>query len=118
MSADALPRGRRAKYQLHAGLKLELTVTPDDPRMVRPATFSVHITDSAGKPVENARATGSLNMVLTDMGKIEVHFDPKGNCDYEATVKSFDMSGPWELSVDTVQSTVRAHKVFQFTVLD
>jgi YtkA-like len=103
---------------LPSGWKLELKVTPDRPRMVRPATFTVHITDSVGKPVENAQLTGSLNMTLMDMGKTAVKFEPKGNGDYEATVPSFDMSGPWELTVDAAQGTLRAHKIFPVTVLD
>jgi hypothetical protein len=98
--------------------KLDLKVTPDRPRMVRPATFAVHITDSAGKPVESAQLTGSLNMTLMDMGKTAVKFEPKGSGDYQATVTTFDMSGPWELTVDAEQGTLRAHKVFPVTVFD
>ncbi|HEY4900326.1 MAG TPA: hypothetical protein VIH91_05835, partial [Terriglobales bacterium] len=40
-----------------SGWTLDLTVTPDHPRMVRPATVAVHIADSAGKPVDNALVT-------------------------------------------------------------
>jgi nitrogen fixation protein FixH len=101
-----------------SGWKLDLKVTPDRPRMVRPATFAVHITDSLGKPVENAQLTGSLNMTLMDMGKTAVKFGPKGKGDYEAIVPSFDMSGPWELIVDAAQGTLRARKVFPITVFD
>jgi nitrogen fixation protein FixH len=100
-----------------SGWKLNLKVEPDHPRMVRPAKFAVLITDSNGKPVENAQVIGTLNMTLMDMGKAEVKFDPKGSGEYDS-VKSFDMSGPWELSVDAEQGALRAHKVFQVTVLD
>jgi nitrogen fixation protein FixH len=86
--------------------------------MVRPATFALHIADGAGKPVENAQATGSFTMTLMDMGKTAVKFEPKGNGDYVATLPSFDMSGPWELTVDATQGTVHARKVFQVTVSD
>ena len=102
----------------NSGWKLDLKVAPDHPRMVRPVTFAVHIADAAGKPVENAQLTGSLNMTLMDMGKTAVKFDFKGNGDYQATVPSFDMSGPWELTVDASQGTLRAHMVFQVTVFD
>jgi nitrogen fixation protein FixH len=95
-----------------------LKVTPDHPRMVHPATFAPHIVDNAGKPVENAQVSGSLTMTLMDMGKTAVKFEPKGNGDYEATVPSFDMSGPWELAVDASQGTLHSHQVFQVTVLD
>ena len=82
------------------------------------ATFAVHITDSAGKPVDNAQVSGSLNMTLMDMGKTAVKFESKGNGDYEATVPSFDMSGPWELTVDAAQGAFHARTVFQVTVFD
>ena len=100
------------------GWKLNLQVAPDHPRMVPPATYSVHITDTAGKPVENPQVTGSLNMTLMDMGKTTVKFEPKGNGDYEATVQSFDMSGPWELTVDAAQGALHARQVFPVTVFD
>lgn len=76
-----------------AGWTFVFAVAPDHPRMVRPATFTLHITDSAGKPVENAQVTGSLNMTLMDMGKSAVKVQSKGNGVYEVTVPSFDMSG-------------------------
>ena len=101
-----------------AGWTLVLTVAPEHPRMVRPATFTLHMTDSAGKPVENAQVTGSLNMTLMDMGKTALKFQSKGNGVYEVTVPSFDMSGPWEIAVEAVQNNIHAHKVFPVTVFD
>jgi len=101
-----------------AAWTLALKVSPDRPRMVRPATFAVHIADNAGKPLDNAQVTGSLNMTLMDMGTTALKFAPKGNGDYEATVPGFDMSGPWELTVDATQGALHAHKVFPFTVYD
>ena len=101
-----------------AGWSLVLTVAPDHPRMVRPATFTLNITDSAGRPVENATVTGSLNMTLMDMGKTAVKFPSKGNGVYEVTVPSFDMSGPWEIAIDAVQNRIHAHKVFPVTIFD
>jgi nitrogen fixation protein FixH len=86
--------------------------------MVRPATFTQHITDSAGKPVENAQVTGSLNMTLMGMGKTAVKFQSKGNGVYEVTVPSFDMSDPWEIAVEAMQNNMHAHKVFLVTVFD
>jgi nitrogen fixation protein FixH len=102
----------------NSGWKLDLTVAPDHPRMVHPVTFAVHIADTGGKPVENAQLTGVLSMALMDMGKTAVKFGSKGNGDYEATVPSFDMSGPWELTVDASQGTLHSHQVFQLTVFD
>ena len=107
-----------ASNESTAGWTLVLTVAPDHPRMVRPATLSLHIADSNGKPVENAQLTSSLTMTLMDMGKTELKFEPIGGGRYAASVQSFDMSGPWELTVDAVQGAVQVHKTFQFTVYD
>jgi nitrogen fixation protein FixH len=101
-----------------AGWTLVLTVAPDHPRMVRPATFTLNLTDNSGKPVENAQVTGSLNMTLMDMGETAVKFQSKGNGVYEVTVPSLDMSGPWEIAIDAVQNRMYAHKVFRVTVFD
>ena len=60
---------------------------PEHPRMVKPVTFRVHIVDGAGKPVDNARVKGSLTMKVMDMGKTELTFEPKGNGNYEGTLK-------------------------------
>jgi nitrogen fixation protein FixH len=57
-------------------------------------------------------------MTLMNMGKTEVHFQPKGHGDYQATLKSFDMSGPWELTVDASQGPLTARKVFQVVIFD
>jgi nitrogen fixation protein FixH len=86
--------------------------------MVRPTTFTLHITDSAGKPVENAQVTGSLNMTLMDMGKTAVKFRAQGNGVYEVTVPSFDMAGPWDIAIDAAHKGMHAHKVFPVTVFD
>jgi YtkA-like len=101
-----------------AAWKLTLKVDPDHPRMVRPATFTVHIAASPGAAVDAARVTGSLNMTLMNMGKTEVYFEPQGHGDYAATLPSFDMSGPWELTVDASQGSITAHKVFPVTIFD
>jgi nitrogen fixation protein FixH len=101
-----------------AGWALVLKVSPDHPRMVRPATFTLHITDSAGKPVENAQVTGSLTMTLMDIGKTAVKFQSQGNGVYEVTVPSFDMSGPWEITIDAAQNNGHARRAFPVTVFD
>lgn len=108
----------KAAGESTTGWKLDLKVSPERPRMVRPATLTVHIVDSAGKPVENAEVTGSLNMMLMDMGKNEVKFESKGNGDYEAEVPGFDMSGPWSLVIEAVKGDARAGKAFQVNVFD
>jgi hypothetical protein len=42
-----------------AAWTLALKVEPDHPRMVRPATFTIHIADSQGTPVDGAHVSGS-----------------------------------------------------------
>jgi nitrogen fixation protein FixH len=99
-----------------SGWTLALSVVPDRPRMVRPATFTVHVTDAAGMPVENALVVGSMNMTLMDMGKTELKFESTAHGEYKATVKSFDMSGPWELAVEASRAPDRSGKKFAFVV--
>jgi hypothetical protein len=101
-----------------AAWTLALKVSPDHPRMVRPAAFRIHVADNAGKPVDSAQITGSLNMALMDMATTALKFAPKSNGDYEATVPGFDMSGPWELTVDATRGALHARKIFPVTVYD
>jgi hypothetical protein len=97
---------------------MDLKVSPDHPRMVRPLTFTLHITDDHAQPVNDAEVNGALTMKLMDMGTTQLKFAPKGNGDYEAAMKSMDMSGPWNLAVDASQGPVHARKSFEFTVYD
>jgi hypothetical protein len=97
---------------------IELKVSPDHPRMVKPMTFTLHITDDHAQPVNGAEVNGALTMKEMDMGATQVKFAPKGNGDYEAAMKSMDMSGAWNLAVDASQGPVHAKKSFEFTVYD
>ncbi len=93
-----------------------LTIAPDHPRMVKPTTFTVHVTDASGKPADNLNLAGSLAMVAMNMGDTHVTFQGKGNGNYEASVKELDMSGPWTLTLDASQGTLHAQKSFDFVV--
>jgi len=86
--------------------------------MVKPITFTMHITDEHAQPVNAAEVNGALTMKEMDMGTTQVKFAPKGNGDYEASMKSMDMSGAWNLAVDASQGPVRTKKSFEFTVYD
>jgi hypothetical protein len=97
---------------------MDLKISPDHPRMVRPLTFTLHITDDHAQPVTGAEVNGALTMKEMDMGTTQVKFAPKGNGDYEAAMKSMDMSGPWNLAVDASQGPIHATKSFEFTVYD
>ena len=97
---------------------LDLKVSPDHPRMVKPMTFTLHITDDHAQPINDAEVNGALTMKLMDMGTTQVKFVSKGNGDYEASMKDMDMSGAWKLAVDASQGPVHAKKSFEFTVYD
>jgi hypothetical protein len=98
--------------------RMELKISPDHPRMVRPFTFTLHITDERAQPVNTAEVNGALRMKDMDMGATQVKFAPKGNGDYEASMTSMDMSGLWNLAVDASQGPIHAKKSFEFTVYD
>jgi nitrogen fixation protein FixH len=95
-----------------------LKISPDHPSMTKPIVFTVHIADEHGKTVSNVQVHGVLNMKLMDMGKTPLKFVPKGSGDYEASMKSMDMSGPWSLDVDASDGTLHAKKTFDITVFD
>ena len=97
---------------------MDLKVSPDHPRMVRPLTFTLHITDDHAQPVNDAEVNGALTMKEMDMGATQVKFAPKGNGNYEAAMASMDMSGAWDLAVEASQGAVHAKKNFEFTVYD
>jgi hypothetical protein len=99
-------------------LRLILKISPDHPSMTKPITFSLHITDEQGQPVSDAQVNGGLTMKLMDMGVTKLTFVPKGNGDYEASVKGLDMSGPWNLAVDATQGGKHVKKDLDVTVFD
>ena len=101
-----------------ASLRLTLVVSPDHPRMTKPITLTVHVASAQSQPVTDANVTGELTMKLMDMGTTKLTFAPKGNGDYEAQVKSVDMSGPWNLAVDAKQGSAEAKQTFDVNVFD
>ncbi len=98
--------------------RMELKISPDHPSMTKPITFTIHIADERGQPVSDAQVSGALTMKVMDMGTTALKFSPKGHGDYEASMKSVDMSGPWNLAVDVTQSNLHAKKNFDVTVFD
>jgi hypothetical protein len=98
--------------------RIELKVSPEHPSMVKPLTFTLHVSDEHARPINDADVGGTITMKLMDMGATHVKFTPKGNGDYEASTKDMDMSGAWNLTVDVVKGPVHAKKNFEFTVYD
>ena len=86
--------------------------------MIKPVTFVLHISDEKGKPVSDAQVNGIITMKEMDMGKTEVKFAAKGNGDYEASVKSMDMSGGWNLAVEASVGGTQVKRNFDFKVFD
>jgi nitrogen fixation protein FixH len=101
-----------------APLQMTLKTVPNHPSMTKPMTFTLHITDDHGQPVNDATVNGALTMKVMDMGTTKLAFSPKGNGDYEASMKGVDMSGPWNLAIDVAQGTRDLKKDFEVTVSD
>ncbi len=101
-----------------APLQMTLKTAPDHPSMTKPMTFTVHLTDDHGQPVNDATVNGAITMKVMDMGTTKLAFSPKGNGDYEASMKGVDMSGPWNLAVEVAQGSAHAKKDFEVTISD
>jgi nitrogen fixation protein FixH len=101
-----------------APLQMTLKTAPDHPSMTKPMTFTLHLTDDHGQPVNDATVNAALTMKVMDMGTTKLAFSPKGNGDYEASVKGVDMSGPWNLAVDVAKGGAQAKKDFEVTISD
>lgn len=97
---------------------MTLKTAPDHPSMTKPMTFTLHLTDDHGQPVNDATVNGALTMKLMDMGTTKLAFSPKGNGDYEASMKGVDMSGPWNLAIDVALGTAKTKKDFEVTITD
>ncbi len=97
---------------------MELKVSPEHPSMAKPLTFTLHITDGQAKPVDGAEVNAALTMRSMDMGTMQLKLAPKGNGDYEVSVKNMDMSGPWRLAVYASQGAVHSKQSFDFNVYD
>ena len=107
-------KGPGSAAQLH----LDLAVSPERPSMNKPVTFQVHVTDANGQPVNDAEVNGALTMKLMDMGATQLKFAPKGNGDYEASVKSLDMSGPWSMAVNAKRGGATGKQNFDVNIFD
>jgi len=97
---------------------MTLNISPDHPSMTKPMTFTLHITDDHAQPVNDATVNAALTMKVMDMGTTKLTFSPRGNGDYEASVKGVDMSGPWNLAVDVAHAGADAKKDFDVTISD
>lgn len=98
--------------------RMDLQLSPAKPSMTKPMTFTLHIVDQKGQPVSDAQVTGALTMKTMDMGVTQVKFTPKGSGNYETTLKSVDMSGPWNLAIDASAAGTHTKKNFEITIYD
>ncbi len=99
-------------------LHLDLAVSPDHPSMTKPITFQVHVGGANGQPVNDAEVNGALTMKIMDMGTTQLKFTSKGSGNYEAQVKSLDMSGPWGVVITAKQGDATAKQSFDVNVFD
>ena len=58
--------------------RMELKISPDHPSMTKPITFTIHLADERGQPVNDAQVSGALTMKVMDMGTTALKFSPKG----------------------------------------
>jgi nitrogen fixation protein FixH len=98
--------------------KMDLNLSPPKPSMNKQMSFILHIVDKRGQPVTGAKVDGALTMKLMDMGIVQMKFAPKGNGDYEGTLKSLDMSGPWTIAVDASSGDTHVKKNFDVIIYD
>ncbi len=98
--------------------RMQLKISPDHPSMTKPISFQLHLADQNGQPLNDAQVNGSLTMKVMDMGTTQLKFSPQGNGDYEASIKSIEMSGPWNLAVDVGSGAVHAQKNFDVNVFE
>jgi nitrogen fixation protein FixH len=61
-------------------------------------TLELHLTDSQGLPIEQARVLPSARMTNMDMATNHFRVSPLGHGTYIAQLQLY-MSGPWEISI-------------------
>ncbi len=95
-------------------LHLTLETTPRPPTSLDPTTFTVQVTDAAGKPVSGATATAWLFMPGMDMGDDTVTLREKANGTYAGTGR-FTMAGAWRVTVSVSKGADHATQSFDLT---
>jgi nitrogen fixation protein FixH len=116
--ATACKKKPAAGSEADGNLKLTLAVSPERPRMSRPATLRVHVTDPTSNPVTDAVVTGTMTMKIMDMPPVPLTFTSVGNGFYETTLNKFDMSGPWGVVVVAKQGGAQSTENFDVTVFE
>lgn len=116
--ATACKKKPAAGSEADGDLKLTLAVSPDHPRMSRPTTLRVHVTDPTSNPVTDAVVTGTMTMKIMDMPPVPLTFTSVGNGFYEVTMNKLDMSGPWGVVVVAKQGGAQSTENFDITVFE
>lgn len=116
--ATACKKKSAAGSEADGQLKLTLAVSPERPRMSKPATLRVHVTDPTSNPVTDAVVTGTMTMKIMDMPPVQLTFTSVGNGFYETTMNKLDMSGPWGIVVVAKQGGAVSTENFDVTVMD
>jgi hypothetical protein len=116
--AAAAPAGVVTPIPPAPGMPWKISLDVDaPPRIVKPTSFRVRLTDLSGKPVSSAKVEVSLVMKLMDMGKNEFPLAGKGGGDYEGS-GTFSMSGPWNVVVTASAGGKIGEQKFEVVVGD
>lgn len=77
---------------------LRTEIAPFPPRMLAPATLTIHVSDHSGQPVNKAKVTASLSMPDMMCGRIEVNISEAEPGVYTGEAVPL-MAGTWEALV-------------------
>lgn len=78
--------------------KMKLAMAPSPPSSAGDTTFTLRVTDAAGRPVRGGTASLDLVMATMDMGPNHVVLAPQADGTYRGR-GAFLMSGPWRCGV-------------------
>lgn len=96
-------------------LSLALDMTPKPATSLDPTTFTVNMTDAAGKPVSGAVATVDLVMPEMAMGKNEAALRETHAGTYTGTGR-FTMAGAWRATITASHGAEKAVQSFSLQV--
>ena len=95
--------------------QLQLKTQPAVPPSGHDTTFTLHVSDAAGRPITGATAQVSLEMTFMDMGTNVVHLQDRGNGNYTG-VGQFTMPGDWDCHVIVKLNQKQQTQLFHYKV--
>lgn len=82
-----------------AEIQLELSVSPDPPKVGIPSTLNISMADSTGKPVAGAELSLEATMTHPGMAPVSATAEEVSPGDYSAEIE-FTMAGDWFVIVN------------------